>query len=491
MQPNLLQLIYLRSLAANAAGLPSILITNFTFDSVFSYLSAPLTDDSTSDLSTSGSELSQLQPPAPNIFTDMVPDIPIPQSILAPLVDQIHAGYRCANLLMLLPGAIPIPSFTVLPSLPSPDWIDWKQRVFKEGVQRQLADRDCGVGANAAKLHPTIPFLSPRKIKPIPRRIINAPLLVRFPTGDITGATTTNSDQNLPSRSPYTQTGRSALLSSIGVPSDLHDPEQTKILVVSFGGQVFKRVGSRNASKRTSRSASPAMNAPTYQTAVAHKENLDPNEAHDSKLDSLAKLVIPQSPSSSSVSSATSPSCSETDASVLSEHPKVAGIKIPIVNSPRLATSSHIFIPGAPPASKPQSAPNSPLTKPVSVFQTNTIPPSQPGTPRGTSPQRHRKQTSSISSLKSYFQSFAENVQADIEEADEPRGLLPDESWVAIVCGVSKEQWNAVDGDENDGLPDGFYVAPKDVYMPDLTAIADVLLGKLVSTQFARLPQHS
>jgi hypothetical protein len=52
------------------------------------------------------------------------------------------------------------------------------------------------------------------------------------------------------------------------------------------------------------------------------------------------------------------------------------------------------------------------------------------------------------------------------------------------VCGVSKEQWNTGDGDD-DGLPDGFYVAPKDVYMPDLTAVADVLLGKLVSISFS------
>jgi hypothetical protein len=56
--------------------------------------------------------------------------------------------------------------------------------------------------------------------------------------------------------------------------------------------------------------------------------------------------------------------------------------------------------------------------------------------------------------------------------------LLPDSSWIAIVCGVSKEQWTESE------LPDGFYVAPKDVYMPDLTALADVLLGKLVSSSF-------
>ena len=60
--------------------------------------------------------------------------------------------------------------------------------------------------------------------------------------------------------------------------------------------------------------------------------------------------------------------------------------------------------------------------------------------------------------------------------------MLPDDSWIAIVCGVSKEQWveqQEKNGEEG-GLPEGFYLAPLDVYMPDLTVAADVLLGKLV-----------
>jgi len=44
---------------------------------------------------------------------------------------------------------------------------------------------------------------------------------------------------------------------------------------------------------------------------------------------------------------------------------------------------------------------------------------------------------------------------------------------------VTKEQWLALDDGLDSDLPDGFFVAPKDVYMPDLTAIGDVLLGKL------------
>lgn len=34
--------------------------------------------------------------------------------------------------------------------------------------------------------------------------------------------------------------------------------------------------------------------------------------------------------------------------------------------------------------------------------------------------------------------------------------------------------------DNDDQLPENFFVAPKDVHMVDLTAVGDVLLGKLV-----------
>lgn len=57
------------------------------------------------------------------------------------------------------------------------------------------------------------------------------------------------------------------------------------------------------------------------------------------------------------------------------------------------------------------------------------------------------------------------------EAAIEPR-LLPDDSWIAIVCGAG-DAWG------HEHLPMHFFVAPKDVYMPDLTAISDCYLGKL------------
>lgn len=90
-------------------------------------------------------------------------------------------------------------------------------------------------------------------------------------------------------------------------------------------------------------------------------------------------------------------------------------------------------------------------------------------------------------SISSYFGDEINNMRS-VEDVEELRGLLPDDSWIAVVCGVSKEAWNTQDG-EDDGLPDGFYVAPKDVYMPDLTAVADVLLGKLVSSIGLANPQ--
>lgn len=55
-------------------------------------------------------------------------------------------------------------------------------------------------------------------------------------------------------------------------------------------------------------------------------------------------------------------------------------------------------------------------------------------------------------------------------------GLLPD-GWIAVVTGLSGGD-NAI----RDDLPYGFFASEKDVYVPDLTWIADCVLGKLVSS---------
>lgn len=447
-------------MAANAAGLPSILVTNFTFDSVYSYLSAPLADDASSILpnNTDG-----LQPPAPQGLAELVPDIPIPQSVLAPLVEQIHAGYRCADLLMLLPGSIPIPSFSVSPALPSPDWIDWREGNFKNGIIEHLKKLSSIEQDVDHDLHPAISFPSNRP-KAIPRKIMQAPLLVRSPTGSSIPACDSVSSPE----SPFAPAGRSALLSSIGIPSHLHDPERTKILVVSFGGQVFRRVGSR-AGSRSGR-GSPMLNASRNGSIPLNLDDLD--LSHYTKRPSPTKLDMPSPVSPSSLAS--SASSSEIHTPV---RPNLSPDEVMVVmpTSPRLATNSHIFIPGAPPASK--FSYNTPRdlfeTKPI-LFLPTEIPREDS---LATEPELD------ISCMIPGLSSYVEFVPDDdiVEEVDEPCGLLPDDTWIAIVCGVTKEQWNAVDGDVGEGLPDGFYIAPKDVYMPDLTAVADVLLGKLVS----------
>lgn len=125
----------------------------------------------------------------------------------------------------------------------------------------------------------------------------------------------------------------------------------------------------------------------------------------------------------------------------------LSGIDLgPIIQKP-LVTPSHIWIPGAPPAHKSSSSQSS-----IQVPRLNTIPP-----------------TPAVNGEPFDF-SVSDEECDDVEPA-----LLPDDSWIAIVCGVSKEQWAS----QSEDLPDGFFIAPKDVYMPDLTAVGDVLLGKL------------
>lgn len=179
------------SLAAKAAGVPSILITNFTFDSVYSYLSTNFIDEQHS-----------IQP---GDTPSLAPDVPIPYSVLEPLVSQIHAGYRCADLLLLLPGHIPIPSFPNQLSLPTTDWVDPQENRFSPEVIEHLLRLK--TRPDECVLHEHIPFPSntPLSGKSIKRQVLPMPLLVRPPSSSI-------------ERSPYTLEGRSRLLESANVP---------------------------------------------------------------------------------------------------------------------------------------------------------------------------------------------------------------------------------------------------------------------------------
>ncbi|TFK40211.1 hypothetical protein BDQ12DRAFT_602020 [Crucibulum laeve] len=396
---------FLGCLAANAAGIPSILITNFTFDSVYSYLATPILD-----LPSPAHNHDYLDAEAASAdFTSLVPDVPVPLSELVPLVEQIHSGYRCADLLLLLPGCIPIPSFSVSPALPSSDWVDVAtKRVFPQ-ITKFLT---CIQGTHT--LHPIVPFpRSSTRTKPkhVCRQIKPAPLLVRPPSAKA---------------SVYTPAGRAKLLESIGVPSEYHDHDKTKILVVSFGGQVFKRPGSRSRSNRSSRSHTPSP---------------EPGKVKGSPLLRANELGADLSPKDVLHHLEPAP-------------PSPTGSDIQPLAPARIATPSHLWIPGAPPASKPPSS-SSLVTSTSNIPAVNTVPPSP----------------APLSEVEADSEYFSRE-----DEEEDSACLLPDESWIAIVCGVSKEQWLQQSDEE---LPEKFYVAPRDVYMPDLTAIGDVLLGKL------------
>ncbi|KDR78951.1 hypothetical protein GALMADRAFT_244628 [Galerina marginata CBS 339.88] len=416
---------FLGCLAAKAAGLPSVLITNFSFDSVYSYLSTPLLDETPPP-----QHIIPHADAAPSIL-DMVPDVPIPHAELSPLVKQIHAGYRCADLLVRLPGHIPIPSFCLNPPLPSYQWLDMQTRRFRADIMHDLT-MPCG----QRLLHPSLPFSGPDfPLRTVKRTVLQAPLLVRPPSSK---------------SSVYTPEGRSILLSSIGIPPHLHDPLTTKILIVSFGGQVFRRPASspsRPSSRAHSRNVSRENLVDMGEKAKALEHRLDHALKSRNELGTESpnsNQIFQDSIPKPSHFDLHIPSVSHSNGMLLDSSPVTPST--PAVS--RLATPCHIWIPGAPPATKPLPTPSFQPSSMV-IPTVNTIPP-----------------TPNV-------------VDGFCGLDDETPRLLPDESWIAVVCGVSKEQWNSQNQDEDSELPEGFYVAPRDVYMPDLTAVGDVLLGKL------------
>ncbi|KAH9957447.1 hypothetical protein BC827DRAFT_1225936 [Russula dissimulans] len=383
---------FLAFLAAHNARIPSVLITNFTFDSIYSLLSASFVEQSFSQ--------HLLANPSNLTHHPFEPDTPIPEETLSPLVQQLFEGYRHADMLLVLPGAIPIPSFSISLSLPATQWINPSTRVFKPEVVSHLVQ-----SPDTYTLHPSISFPSthpdaPSLAKPKPRSVYLAPLLVRPPNDDV-----------------YTPEGRSRFLSSIGISGNLHDAATTKILVVSFGGQVFHKP---SRSRTPSNPESPASLRPEHEDK--QKSN---NFTRDLSLELnfLARGDTPGTPG------------------------QVFG-------------PSHIFVPGAPaPAAMPSPS--------LPTFTTVPPTPRLPDFP-----------------YKNCF------VEPEPENADVRGLMLPDASWIAVVCGVADlQEWRSRRrdacstgvkfGEEDDDLPEGFYIAPRDVYMPDLMAVGDVLLGKL------------
>ncbi|THU76168.1 hypothetical protein K435DRAFT_974530 [Dendrothele bispora CBS 962.96] len=482
---------FLGCLAAKSAGIPSVLITNFTFDSVYSYLSTTFVDEHQAVNNKLHSPSAQHN--RESALTDLMVDVPIPSSVLKPLVSQMHQGYRCADLLLLLPGQIPIPSFTSEPctSLPSYEWVDLKTKRFETDVIEHL-NQPC----SASTLLPHIPFPANTRLskKPLERRILQAPLIVRPPST---------------SPSPYTSEGRAKLLTFIGVPEHLHDPETTKILIVSFGGQIFRKPSrSRNGSRAGSRTHSRSRSKDTNP----YKKSQSPVDDQGVGLGlGLSSVTSFGSISSSSSSlSVDDPATKELSTSTeLTDHRQ---INPQPPTSPRLTTSSHIWIPGAPPVSRHASPllytktnPQSPRTSVIGsglgkeMPTLRTIPPTpmieleymslDAAAEALDNLHVNGEQDSSDSQTQVHTldpcQCSPEELKKDLGEYFDLPRLLPDDSWIVVVCGVSKEQWEHSSNDHHYGedsdndLPDNFYIAPLNVYMPDLLAISDVLLGKL------------
>ncbi|GAA6038314.1 hypothetical protein JCM8097_003939 [Rhodosporidiobolus ruineniae] len=186
---------FLGCAAAAGAGIPAIIVSNFTFDSCYSYLSHPALPSSVP-----GAE---------------APEPPLAADVLDPLVDQTIADYSCASLLLRLPGVIPIPAFDTDAPLPSGRWVNEARTAFVPEIEAILS-----------RPASSIPSASQG------RKVIDVPLIVRSPSPDA----------NTPSF-------RRTLLSNMGVPDYLLD---SKVLLVSFGGQAIPRPRSRPPSPLSS-----------------------------------------------------------------------------------------------------------------------------------------------------------------------------------------------------------------------------------------------
>ncbi|GAA6061561.1 hypothetical protein JCM10212_001093 [Sporobolomyces blumeae] len=199
---------FLGCAAAKGAEIPGIIISNFTFDSCYSYLS---------------------HPSLPSPFDPTPPEPPLDRAVLDPLVNQTISDYACATLLVRLPGTIPLPAFDSDVPLPSGRWVTPDRTSFTPEVERILS----------------------RPVDEIPtvrngeKQVVDVPMIVRRP-----------------SPQANTREFRTDLLTSMGVPPDLLDH---KVVLVSFGGQAIPRPRSR----RPSPLSSPIMSRSTSAVSTA------------------------------------------------------------------------------------------------------------------------------------------------------------------------------------------------------------------------------
>lgn len=512
------------SAAAARAGIPSAIISNFTFDSCYSYLSvSTLKDNSTASLSRAmqGAQLNEatntLQVPSGSspsspISDDEDDEPPIPAEEIEPLVRQVTEDYANASLLLRLPGCIPIPAFDTDVPMPAELWTNLEAHSFKNNIMDLLA-RDTeeipactcltnGSSSTSGKSNEHQSLLRRRQ-----RKVINTPLIAR-PVA-----------QNI-----YTKDQRSKILSELGIPEHQHDPETTRILVVSFGGQSIpkpsasrpptplpsSRNGSLSAESGTALSGMNGINGQektngdrvtnSHNGTNGHNARDDHAESHfqhtKPTLNGLGHVSGSATPLGKSISQQEVPSLSTSETPPVSASLARARTAAPRLQ--RLMTEDHIYLPGAPPA----------LHKPHQMNATSMS--MKSSTSSGASTKHRRKISLEIPKI---YQSegdasttVEEQIQMSIAEAsfesegridsgtseggsfppelrdcdhdvvgggeeDQEEQLIP-KGWIAIVCGLSVK-------DGADELPENFYAAPRDVYVPDLTAVCDVLLGKL------------
>lgn len=331
---------------------------------------------------------------------------PLAESDLAPLVEQMRRDYSCADALFLLPGAIPFPSFSKETPLPATQWVSPETKLFIPHITTTL--RQYREAPGSVLLHPPVPFgVEEHFSRPNPRFrcIVPAPLIVRHTSPEA-----------------FTISRRNEILDSVGVPAHLRDSSDTRILIVSFGGQKFRRPGSG--------SVTPSTQHSPESLAVAEKNLPDvPNEI--TLLDTALK-DFPKSLSASRPKNFIRRS--NTSLHPLHHHlgPRPRNMSAP----PRFVTPTHLFIPGAP----------GPIPNPASPI------------------------------VASSSSQFAGAQSSPLSAPDEPEIAVPcllPPGWIAIICGASPDWKN----EEN--MPEDLFLAPRDIYMPDLMVVGDVLLGKL------------
>lgn len=251
----------------------------------------------------------------------------------------------------------------------------------------------------------------------------------------------------------------------------MQDEGRTRVVIVSFGGQVFRRPQSRSGSGAGTPAGihphgphglampvqSPTRSGNPLESLRARSFDASGRIGLDHRQDDLTAPVPPHA----LVDALHAVKAATTGTPVRSRHrSRVSEGALPshaqhaqkqTKNGHRRAVSA-LHIAGAPLAAVP--------TSPVVPACARSV-------------QGPKVQTALVDEGEE-----REGEQEQDEEGDDEPRLLPDDSWIAIVCGVSPE-WGRENGEE---LPVNFFVAPRDVYMPDLTAVADVLLGKLVSS---------